>query len=65
MGSRRGRDGSVHVEHDRHVEGLFARTEGLRFLKEAGFEARAVPFNHSELEAGTYEILLARKPQRR
>lgn len=52
-------DGSVHVEWDRHVEGLFSRDEWLRFLAEAGFEPRMVPFNHSELEPGEYEIFLA------
>lgn len=55
-------DGSVRVEWDRHVEGLFSRGEWLRFLTEAGFEPRAVPFNHSELEPGEYEIFVAFKP---
>jgi SAM-dependent methyltransferase len=60
----RARDGSVRVEHDRHVEGLFSRADWLRLLSEAGFAARAVPFDHSELEPGTYEVFVARKPQR-
>jgi hypothetical protein len=34
-------DGSVHVEHDRHEEGLFGRDEWLGVLAEVGFEARA------------------------
>lgn len=55
-------DGTVRVEHDRHVEGLFSRGDWLRLLAEAGFEARAVPFEHSELEPGTYEVFVARKP---
>jgi hypothetical protein len=58
----RERDGSVRVEHDRHVEGLFARADWLRLLAEAGFEPRAVPFDHSELEPGTYEVFVARRP---
>jgi trans-aconitate methyltransferase len=33
-------DGSVTVEHDRHVEGLFARTQWLQWLAEAGLSAR-------------------------
>jgi hypothetical protein len=58
-------DGSVRVEHDRHVEGLFARADWLRMLSEAGFvEARAVPFDHSEIEPGSYEVLVAKKPGR-
>ena len=30
-------DGAVRVEHDRHVEGLFARADWIRLLSEAGF----------------------------
>ena len=55
-------DGSVGVVHDRHVEGLFARAEWLRFLSDAGFKPRAVLFDHSELEPGSYEIFVCRKP---
>jgi SAM-dependent methyltransferase len=55
-------DGSMRVEKDRHVEGLFARAEWLRFLSDAGFKPRAVMFDHSELEPGTYEIFVCRKP---
>jgi hypothetical protein len=55
-------DGGVQVEHDRHVEGLFSRSEWLRLLSEAGFEARAMPFDHSELEPGSYEVFVARRP---
>ncbi len=55
-------DGSVRVEHDRHVEGLFSRGDWLRLLAETGFEPRAVPFDHSELEPGSYEVFVARKP---
>jgi SAM-dependent methyltransferase len=55
-------DGSVRVEHDRHVEGLFSRADWLRLLAEVGFDASAVPFDHSELEPGSYEVFIARKP---
>ena len=34
-------DGTVTVEHDRHVEGLFARAQWLRWLAEAGLPARS------------------------
>ena len=62
----RASDGVVRVEHDRHVEGLFARADWLRLLSEAGFvEVRAVPFDHSELTPGTYEVFLAKKPRPR
>jgi SAM-dependent methyltransferase len=57
-------DGAMRVEHDRHVEGLFARADWLRLLSEAGFEPRSVRFDHSELEPGSYEIFIATKPER-
>ena len=56
------RDGSIRVEWDRHTEGLFARADWLRLLADAGFQPKVVPFDHSELEPGTYEIFVARKP---
>jgi len=54
-------NGAVRVEHDRHVEGLFARSEWLRLLADVGFHARSVPFDHSELEPGSYEVFVAAK----
>jgi SAM-dependent methyltransferase len=54
-------DGSVRVVHDRHIEGLFPRETWLRLLREAGFEPEVVPFDHSELEQGTYQLFLARR----
>jgi hypothetical protein len=56
-------DGSVRVELDRHVEGLFARADWLRLLTGAGFEPAVVPFDHSELEPGEYEVFVCRKPR--
>ena len=49
------------MEHDRHVEGLFSRAVWLRLLSEVGFEPRVVPFDHSELEPGSYEVFVATK----
>jgi hypothetical protein len=34
----------------------------LRFFSDAGFEARIVPFEHSELEPGSHEVFVATKP---
>jgi SAM-dependent methyltransferase len=56
-------DGLVRVEHDRTVEGLFARADWLRFLSAVGFEPSVVPFDHSELEPGTYEVFVCRRPE--
>lgn len=55
-------DGTMRVEHDRHVEGLFTRTDWMRLLSEAGFRARAVPFEHSELAPGSHEVFVAKRP---
>jgi SAM-dependent methyltransferase len=54
-------DGSVRVEQDRHVEGVFTRDTWLRLLADAGFEARAMLFDHSELDPGSYEVFVAVK----
>jgi len=54
-------DGSVRVRHDRHVEGLFPRATWLRLLDAAGFDARVVPFEHSDVEPGSCELFLARR----
>ena len=55
----RSEDGTMHVVHDRHLEGLFARADWLRWLAEAGFRARVAPIEHSELEPGSYEVFVA------
>jgi SAM-dependent methyltransferase len=56
-------DGNVRVEHDRHVEGLFSRSVWLRLLSDAGFEPRVVPFDHSKLEPGSYEVFVAKRSE--
>ena len=56
------RDGSVYVEHDRHVEGLFARADWLRLIAEAGFIPMMVPFQHSEVE-GLSDVFVATRPE--
>jgi hypothetical protein len=58
----RERSGSVLVEQDRHLLGLFARAEWLRLLAEVGFEARAVPLRLCEPEPSAGEVFLAIKP---
>ncbi len=54
--------GSVRVEHDRHVEGLFARADWLRLLSDVGFRPRIVPLEHSEVDLGECEVFVAKKP---
>jgi len=55
-------DGSLRVEQDRHIEGVFSRDTWLRLLSEAGFQANVVPFEHSELDPGSCELFVERKP---
>jgi SAM-dependent methyltransferase len=58
----RDEQGAVHCEYDRHVLGLFPRAVWLDLLAEVGFEPEAVPFEHSELEPGSYELFVGVKP---
>ena len=49
------------VVHDRHIEGMFPRDTWLRLFRQAGFEPRVVPFDHSELEPGHLRALRMRQ----
>ncbi|MCX6021579.1 MAG: class I SAM-dependent methyltransferase [Chloroflexi bacterium] len=51
-------DGSVRVEQDRHIFGLFPRETWLRLLRENGFVPHIVPLIHSEVEPGSSEVLV-------
>jgi trans-aconitate methyltransferase len=54
---------SIRVVHDRHTGGLFSREDWLRWLRDAGFEASAVPFHHSEFEADEWiEVFVGKRP---
>jgi RimJ/RimL family protein N-acetyltransferase/SAM-dependent methyltransferase len=53
--------GATRVKWDRHVEGLFARQDWLRWLHEAGLDARVIPFEHSEVDPCTHEIFVGVK----
>jgi SAM-dependent methyltransferase len=56
-------DGVLHVEPDRHTEGLFSRQDWLRVLTEAGYQPRVVPLEHSALEPGAHEVFVACRPE--
>jgi SAM-dependent methyltransferase len=45
-------DGSMHVELDEHVCGLFPRATWVGLIEEAGFEARPVALVHDERPVG-------------
>jgi ubiquinone/menaquinone biosynthesis C-methylase UbiE len=52
----------VQVVDDLHVCGLFAKEDWLRIMEEVGFQARSLPFEHSEVEPGTLTVFLGLKP---
>jgi ubiquinone/menaquinone biosynthesis C-methylase UbiE len=58
------REGADQLECvlDKHVCGLFSRAEWLQWITEAGFEAKSVPFVHSEIEPGACEVFIGYKP---
>jgi SAM-dependent methyltransferase len=57
----RERDGSVRVEHDRHLEGIFPRATWLRLIAEAGFEPHTREWQISDVEPGA-EVFVGVKP---
>jgi hypothetical protein len=54
--------GSVRIEHERFVNGLFGRDDWLRLLTEVGFHPWVVPFEHSEIEPGSCDLFVGSKP---
>jgi SAM-dependent methyltransferase len=46
---------------DMHEAGLFSQDEWLRLLREVGFEPKMIPFEHSELEAGSSHVFVGVK----
>jgi SAM-dependent methyltransferase len=54
--------GAVHVEHDRHVEGLFSRDEWMSLLGEVGFIAARMPFVHSQLQDRELDVFVGIRP---
>ncbi len=55
-------DGQVRVEHDRLVDGLFARSVWLGLLAEVGFIAEVHRLEHNDPEDGINEVFVARRP---
>jgi SAM-dependent methyltransferase len=53
-------DGSVHVELDEHICGLFPRATWLSLIEGAGFQVRPVPLTHDERPVGAEGLLAVR-----
>jgi len=47
--------------YEAHECGLFTRADWLRLLEEVGFKASMLPFEHSEVPAGSLEVFLGVK----
>ena len=58
------RQGSGQIECvlDKHICGLFSQDQWLRWISQAGFEAHAVPFVHSEFGPGSCDVFVGHKP---
>ncbi len=54
-------DGSVRVERDRHIEGLFSRADWLALIDDVGFRPAYLPLEHSELEPDECEVFTGSK----
>ncbi len=54
----RDENGKVEIVHDRHTMGLFSRAVWLDLIAAAGFEPRAVPFEHSSYGDAGHEVFL-------
>jgi hypothetical protein len=52
----------TRIEYDRHVLGRHSRELWLRLIAEVGFEPLPLPFVHSEIEPGSCEIFVGKKP---
>jgi SAM-dependent methyltransferase len=48
---------------DRHVCGLFSHDDWVGLITRAGFRARSLPFEHSELEPGSTHVFIGIKPE--
>jgi SAM-dependent methyltransferase len=51
----------IQCESDRHEFGLFKRETWLGILTKVGFQSHSIPFEHSELGQGTFEVFLGLK----
>jgi hypothetical protein len=55
-------DGTVRVQHEQHLLGLFSRADWLAALTEAGFQARTLPYDLSDMQSGSLEAFAGVKP---
>jgi len=54
-------NGDQRIERDRHTLGLFSRNQWLKTLESVGFDARSIPFEHSDSVGYNGELFLCRR----
>ncbi len=54
----RDKDGAMRCVEDRHEMGLFAHDDWIRLIRDAGFQPKSIPFEHSELEPWSTFVFL-------
>jgi len=52
---------AIRTVEDQHVLGLFAHNEWIGLISNAGFEAKSIPFEHSDLEPGSTFVFVGIK----
>ena len=56
-------DGTVRVEHDRHVTGALPTEVWLEALRDAGLTPKRVALEHSEVPQGSHHVFVGIKPK--
>ena len=51
----------LRIEHEQHTLGIFPRQTWIDLLIDQGLQPEVIPFDHTELEPGTYEFFVAKK----
>jgi SAM-dependent methyltransferase len=58
----RNQNNQVWAEYDRHITGLFYKEDWLRIIANTGFFPKTIPFEHSEIEPGSCDFFIGKKP---
>lgn len=58
------KDGTVNIENDRHIHGIFSKKRWFDIMDEVGFKSKIIPVEHSEIESGLYSAVLGSKKKK-
>ena len=56
-------DGTVRVEHERHVTGRLHQATWLSAMKDSGLESQMLELEHSEVESGSHHVFVGVRPR--